>query len=246
MTECVVTGWVGEEAQAPNYPYLKMLTWDEINTYNGIGFEFVSHSNQHVYFGGANVGSKADLIADVEASQAALIAHGCNPDFLVYPGGHHDDSNDGIVDAVVRTHFKGAVAIANVANTTPLYTYSIFRYSILDEQNGKQNITDSDGNTRSVYPVHSLDWFKAVIDDAIETGKWVVFMSHMYNYGNYYYNNDVKMLLVDVAKYIAQQGGKIMTLSDAFNVRKNRFESAPRSKSVSYIVDYKGQVFDKQ
>lgn len=245
ITECVVTGWVGEEAQAPNYPYITPLTWDEINTYNGVGFEFVSHSNQHVYFGGPNVGTVADLTADVEASQAALIAHGCNPEFLVYPGGHHDDSDGGIVDTVVRTHFKGAVAIANAANTTPLYTYSIFRYSILDESN-TTTVTDSAGNTRTVHPVHTLEWFQNIVDDAIANNKWVVFMSHLYNYGNYYYNNDMKARLADVAKYITTNGGKIMRLSDAFEIRKNRFESAPRVKSVSYIVDYKGTVFDKQ
>ena len=244
ITECVVTGWVGEEAQAPNYPYLTPLTWDEINTYNGVGFEFVSHSNQHVYFGGSNVGTVADLTADVEASQEALIAHGCNPEFLVYPGGHHDDSDGGIVDTVVRTHFKGAVAIANVANTTPLYTYSIFRYSIMDE-NSTTTVTDSAGHTRTVHPVHTFEWFKSIIDDAIANNKWVVFMSHLYNYGNYYYNEDMKSRLVDVAKYITTNGGKIMCLSDAFEIRKNRFESAPRSKAISYIVDYMGNVFDK-
>lgn len=244
ITECVVTGWVGEEAQAPSYPYITPLTWDEINTYNGVGFEFVSHSNQHVYFGGSNVGTVADLTADVEASQAALIAHGCNPEFLVYPGGHHDDSDGGIVDTVVRTHFKGAVAIANIANTTPLYTYSIFRYSIMDE-NSTTTVTDSAGNTRTVYPVHTLEWFKNIVDDAIANNKWVVFMSHLYNYGNYYYNDDMKSRLADVAKYITTKGGKIMKLSDAFELRKNRFESAPRSKQISYIVDYMGNVFDK-
>lgn len=244
ITECVVTGWVGEEAQAPNYPYITPLTWDEINTYNGLGFEFVSHSNQHVYFGGSNVGTVADLTADVEASQAALITHGCNPEFLVYPGGHHDDSDGGIVDTVVRTHFKGAVAIANTANTTPLYTYSIFRYSILDESS-TTTVTDSAGNTRTVHPVHTLEWFQNIVDDAIANNKWVVFMSHLYNYGNYYYNDDMKSRLADVAKYITTNGGKIMRLSDAFELRKNRFESAPRSKQISYIVDYMGNVFDK-
>lgn len=245
ITECIVTGWIGQQAQYPSAPYITPLTWDEVKKYQGVGFEFVSHSDQHVYFGGSNVGTVADLTADVEASQAALIAHGCNPEFLVYPGGHHDDSNGGIVDSVVRTHFKGAVAIANVANGTPLYTYSIFRYSILDESSGKQAIVDSDGNTRDVYPVHTLQWFKDIVDDAIDNNKWVVFMSHLYNYGNYYYNADLKARLANVAKYIADKGGKIMTLSDAFELRKNRFESAPRSKQISYIVDYMGNVFDK-
>ena len=63
---------------------------------------------------------------------------------------------------------------------------------------------------------------------------------------NYYYNDDLKNRLVEVAKYITSNGGRIMRLSDAFENRKNRFESAPRSKSVSYIVDRNGTVFDKQ
>lgn len=244
ITECLVTGWVGEQAQAPNYPYLTPVTWDEVNTYNGVGFEFVSHSHEHVYFGGANAGTKAELTADVEASQAALIAHNCNPNFLVYPGGHHDDSDNGIVDDVVRTHFEGAVAIANTGNGTPLYTYSIFRYSILDE-NDSATVVDSDNNTRTVHPIRTLQWFKDIVDDAIAKNKWIVFMSHLYNYGNYYYNDDVKSMLSEVAKYITTKGGKILKLSDAFDIRRNRYESAPRVKSVSYIVDYEGKVFDK-
>ena len=143
ISECVVTGWVGQSAQAPSAPYLRPLTWDEIAKYQCIGFEFISHSHNHAKFGGTDAGSQADLIADVEASQQALSAHNCNPDFLVYPGGHHDNTDNGIVDNVVRTHFKGAVAISNVPNTVPLYTYSIFRYSVVDESGGKVEVTDS-------------------------------------------------------------------------------------------------------
>lgn len=245
ITEALVTNWIGQEAQAPDYPYLTPLTWDEIKQYQGVGFEFVSHSHNHLYFGGADVGTEQALTADVEASQAQLIAHNCNPEFLVYPGGRKDQSDNGIIDTVVRTHFKGAVAISEAANTVPLYTYTIFRYSILDSNN-TQSVEDSNGNTRNVYLVHTLDWFKNIIDDAIANNKWVVFMSHLYNYGNYYYNNDLKNRLSEVAKYITDNGGQIMTLSDAFNIRKNRFESAPRYKNISYIVDYNGTIFDKQ
>ena len=245
ITECVVTGWVGQQAQAPSAPYLRPLTWDEIVKYQATGFEFVSHSHSHAKFGGTGAGSQADLIADVEASQQALSAHNCNPDFLVYPGGHHDNSDNGIVDNVVRTHFKGAVAISNVPNTVPLYTYSIFRYSVVDESGGKVEVTDSNGDTRQVYPIRDLQWFKDLVDDAIAGKKWIVFMSHLYNYGNYYYNADVKSRIFDVAKYIVQSGGRIMTLSEAFEQRKNLFESAPRHKSVSYIVGYDGGIYDK-
>lgn len=245
ISESVVTGWVGQQSQAPSAPYLRPLTWNEIVKYQGIGFEFVSHSHNHAKFGGTGAGSQSDLIADVEASQQALSAHNCSPDFLVYPGGHHDNNDNGIVDNVVRTHFKGAVAISNVPNTVPLYTYSIFRYSVVDESGGKVEVTDSNGDTRQVYPMRDLQWFKDLVDDAIAGKKWIVFMSHLYNYGNYYYNADVKSRISDVAKYIVQNGGRIMTLSEAFEQRKNLFESAPRHKNVSYIVGYDGGIYDK-
>jgi len=188
----------------------KCITWETIDELQQIGFEFISHTKDH-----SNITTLTDsaLIENLQSSINALKQHGCNSDFLVYPGNRHDEATDKIVSQL----FKGAFWQGDRPNYLPLNNTAINRYSILNTST-KIQIKDSNGETQFVYPAKSDEILHAIIDEAIERGGWVVFMSHFYNSysSGYHCDEEMRNAIIRLVRYARSKGVQIMTVGEAF------------------------------
>src|SRR5690606_33084996 len=115
-----------------------------------LGVEFVSHSHSHGYLGDF---TEQELRTDFELSQAFLKQHGLTHDVLVYPYG----SQSNLLRRVAREYFSCGVDIINGYNTPPLATYRIQRMS---------------------WNKTTLEEYKAVVDEVITNGGWLIWMTH--------------------------------------------------------------------
>ena len=72
--------------------------------------------------------------ADFIASQQLLREHGCNTNFLIYPGGRTPTNTE--TWNLVKRYFMGGVLANRVAtNTTPINPHKLRRHSIYDSDN---------------------------------------------------------------------------------------------------------------
>ena len=100
------------------------------------------------------------------------------------------------------------------------------------------------------FTLYSLDYYKSIIDTAVANNEWLIFMSHLRTdvdsngVGTYYCDEDTKDLLVDVCKYIAQSGAKLVTLSEGYDAFKNRIDCGSLEDESYYIVDRDGVVHE--
>ena len=114
-----------------------------------------------------------------------------NSDYMIYPYGAYNDD----IELLARKYFKAGVSIDNKSN------------HIAD--NGKYNI-----HRVFIENTHDLDYYKNIIDTAIQNGDWLVFGTHSAAaIGTW--DTD---LVTDVFSY-AKEKAKIMTLSQALSYR---------------------------
>ena len=189
----------------------KRITWDRVEELRRKGFEFISHTHNHINL---STSSSTTISSDFIASKVALAEHNCTPDFVVYPGNNHN----AISDQIVETNFKGGFWQGDYMNVPPLNITAINRYTYLNT-GSRINIIDNDGIERSVYAIKTDEELNEIIDDAVLRGGWVVFMCHFRNsYSDgYYYDDSVKNSIIRLCRYAKSKGVRIMNVSDAFN-----------------------------
>lgn len=214
-------------------------TWDDIDRTRNKGFEFISHTHNHIYLTDE---TDETIIADFEATIQKLREHNCSSDVLCYPGGRVDDR----VKALVKKYFKCAVSVDLKLQELPLDDYRISRISVAHRTEKEEVVID--GQTYEVSRVLSLDEFKSIVDEAVEKGAWLVFMSHFRNtLGDGYYCNDtIRDRMVDVIKYIGSVGCEILPFSEAYDKMKNRVSCGIITDNNHYIVDCNGTVYDSE
>ena len=122
----------------------------------------------------------------------------------------------------------------------PIYTYWLKRYSI---NNGDVLVKkEYNGETVSVYSCKSLDTLKSHIDKAIINGSWVIIMTHFRNDEHFYYNKDIKQMVIDLCRYAVEKGMTIQTFGQAFERYKNIMDSGSIYANPHYFVDCNGVV----
>lgn len=190
----------------------KKVSWNDVDRLNKIGFECVSHTNGHI-----NLTQKTEeeIRSDFSKSIELLKKHGCNSELVVYPGNKHNAFSD----TLVNEYFKGGFWLGEISNNRPTKKTAINRYSILNTSL-KINIVGNDGVEHSVYPLKSKEELYRIIDNAVLTGSWVVFMSHFRNEYNagFYIDDDVKHRIIDLINYAQSKGVQIKTAGEAFKI----------------------------
>lgn len=209
--------------------------WDDIDRTRNKGFEYVSHTHEHIYL---DEETDETIITDFQATIAALKSHNCTSDVLVYPGGRINAH----VKELTKRYFKCGVTVGLKLQTPPLDDYQINRVSFVADE--RETIT-VDGTDYSVYRVLSLDELKAIVDDAIDRGGWLIFMSHFRNTltDGYYFNDTIKERVIELIKYVGSKNIPIVTFSEGYEKMKNIVSCGTLSDETHYIVDCNGQMY---
>lgn len=173
------------------------MTWADVAALRPLGVEFVSHSHDHTLM---TTLSEADIVSRCIASQAALIAHGCQPNVLAYPGG----AANAAVIATCRRFFRAAIGVgAGTLNTPPIATFGISRAPLADSTN----------NTLAIY--------KAKVDEAVAGNGWLVWMSHS-QYASF--DATQQGYIRDLIDYAVSLGVEIVNVNDALDYIGNVVE----------------------
>lgn len=235
ITFALITGNIGGARYA---------TWDDVERMKNSGFDFISHTHGHINLRQTSVEA---IESDFIASQNALKEHGCNPEHFAYPFGYVPTDESKM--SLIKHYFKSGIAIEYQENVPPLNTYKIMRESLVDTTRKVEHIVD--GEVKEFYPVHSLDWFKDVIDTAKANNSWLIIMTHFRvaidadGTGRYYVDESTKDLMVEVCKYAVSNGVKIQTYSEAFENFKNQLECGSVDDDSYYIVDCYGKIHER-
>lgn len=187
-----------------------MATWERIERLANRDFEFVSHTHNHISLNDNDVPEET-IEADFASTIQALREHYCESGFLVYPYTLITTRNK----ALVEKYFNLGFGLGNAINTRPIVRPEMHRYDINEGTKVEKTI---DGQTVMVYPFKSLETIKGYINKCLRNNGWIVFMSHLRNtYGDgYYYDNDVKQLILDIVAYARSLGFEISTVRDAY------------------------------
>jgi len=207
VTMALITANVGVADYAVN--------WDDVARLKNIGFEFVSHTHEHIFLGDASL-TENEVIADFKNTIAALASHGCESKFLVYPYTTITSENE----ALVRKYFSLGISLQNQLNVPYISKTMVHRYDI-NSGTGEKTI---DGETVTVHLFRDFENMKSIIDDAVLHNGWIVFMSHLrntYRGDQYYYDANVKQLIVDTVAYARSRNVEITTVSNAYAVYRN-------------------------
>lgn len=234
ITSCLVTGVMGDGVNNP-----EKASWEDVARLQNKGFEFVSHTHNHI-----NITERTEEVVEQQFkdSIAALREHGCESRYLVYP--YNAINTERI--PLVRKYFRAGVGLGNdTDNPLPLYTYWIRRHSI---NSGEFVDVQYEGETVSAHAFHSYDTLKGYIDAAFANGSWVIIMTHLRNDGVFYHDEESRQMIIDLCKYAIEKGMMIQTFGEAFERYKNVMEINTIYSGNYYIVDcngvphYRGQV----
>lgn len=237
ITSALVTNAMGAE----NDPNRTKASWSDVARLQEKGFEFVSHTHNHI-----NVLKTSDKTceADFAASIALLREHGCEYRYLVYP--YNATSSTKI--ALVKQYFEAAVGLGGndadpgAVNALPVYTHWLRRYSINEAEETKK--VEYNGQTVEVHAFKDLDTLKDYVDDAITNGGWVIIMTHLRNNGEFYHDAESRQMILDLCEYAREKGVAIQTFGEAYARYKNIEESGNQSiyGNPHYVVDCNGVV----
>ena len=200
-TFALITAKVGE----PN-----RITWADVDRLKAKGFEFISHTHNHIKLTELN---SEEIINEFTSTKAVLDQHGCNSDFIVYPHNLHST----ISDALLPQYFKAGFSENNNMNFQLLNNVALARYSYLGTK--VISVSDERGIAHNVLAPKSEIQFHAILDEALIKNGWMVMMCHFRNSysDNYHYGDDIKESVIKLAKSAKNRGIKIMTAGDAYN-----------------------------
>ena len=218
----------------PTFTNPTYMTEEQCRTVEQLGGEIVVHGGTSL----TDFATVAQAEANVIASKNALEAHGFKSDVYVYPG----SANNIAIREMMARHFKCAFKTGypqkgdSRVNDKCVPHYFIHRVSAGGYFDDK---TATYGN----YDTYTMDYFEAVIDDAVSKGGWLVFMTHawMMPIGCSYRlehdsangipaDLDEFELIADIVEYIQtlKANGadiEIVNASDGFELFKNEVQA---------------------
>lgn len=218
----------------PTFVNPAYMTEAQCRTVEQLGGEIVVHGGTSL----TEFNTVAQAEENVLASKKALEAHGFKSDVYVYPG----SANNIEIREMMSKHFKCAFKTGypqkgdTRVNDKCVPHYFIHRVSAGGYYDDK---TATYGN----YDTYTLDYFKAVIDDAVTRGGWLVFMTHawmmpigcsyrlQHDSGNGIPADlDEFELIEDIIEYIQTLKAnntdiEIVTASEGFEMFKNEVQS---------------------
>lgn len=237
ITSALVTNAMGDE----NDPNRTKASWSDVARLQEKGFEFVSHTHNHI-----NVLKTDNKVCETDfaASIALLKEHGCEYRYLVYP--YNATSSQKI--SLVNKYFEAAVGLggndANPGsdNTLPVYTHWLRRYSINEAEETTK--VEYNGEIVDAHAFKDLDTLKSYIDDAVTNNSWVIIMTHLRNSGEFYHDAESRQMIIDLCKYAQEKGVAIQNFGEAYSRYKNITETGTQSiyGNPHYVVDCNGVV----
>lgn len=230
ITAALVTGQVGKGAHA---------SWDDIERLQAKGFEFVSHTHNHINL---LESSTSKIESELTNSINALKEHGCEWRYLVYP---YNAINKDLMP-LVSNHFEAGVGLGSgeTDNSLPIYTYHIRRYSINDTDISVKK--EYNGEIVSVHSFKSLETLKDYIDDVVVNNGWAIIMTHLRNDESFYFDEEMRANIIELCNYATQKGVQIKTFGEAFEQFKNKSEEGTIYDSLYRIVDCNGVLHYKK
>lgn len=187
ITMAIITNEVGN--QEGGY-----MTWKDVERLSKKGFEFVSHTDNHVVLTNCD---EQTILSELTNSIFTLDTHNCESRFLVYP----QNANNEYVHSLVDDHFLGAFQGKNKVNTFPISRYEICRVNLINSNaTPKKQLT--------------LSAMKKWIDSAVQKKGWLVFMAH--NYYNGVVGEKEEAELVEMIEYAKEKGCTFVTASEGY------------------------------
>ena len=224
ITSALVTNTIGKGAHA---------SWDDIARLQKKGFEFVSHTHNHINL---TKSTKTKIVTELTSSIDALKEHGCESKYLVYP---YNAITPELMP-LVKKYFEAGIGLGSgkTDNTIPIYTYHIRRYSINNTDISVEK--EYNGEIVSAHSFKSLDKLKDYIDDAVINGGWVIIMTHLRNDKSFYFDEEIRANIIELCNYAQGKGVEIKTFGEAFERFKNHSEEGTIYDTNYRIVDCNG------
>lgn len=238
ITSSLITGEMGDN----NDPNRIKVSWEDVvRLQTDKGFEFVSHTHNHINLLNS---SDEECITQFALSIEALKEHGCEYRYLVYPY----NAIDATKIPLVRQYFEAAVGLGGsgtnpgATNTLPAYNYWLRRYSINVAEETKTIVRD--GETVAVRAFKDLATLKGHIDEAIVNNGWIIIMTHLRDHEEFYYDAEIRAMIIDLIKYAQSKGVAIKTFGEAYAQFKTIEDDGDRSvyAETHYVKDCNGVV----
>ena len=228
ITSALVTGVMDDGETNP-----QKASWDDVARLQNKGYEFVSHTHNHI-----NITEQTDEVVtqQFKDSIAALREHGCESRYIVYP--YNAINTEKL--PLVKKYFTAAIGIGQETdNILPIQTHDLKRYSINSDEFVD---VEYEGETVSAHAFKTLDQLKGYIDTALINGGWVIIMTHLRNDGIFYHDEASRSMIIDLCKYAVEKGMLIQTFGEAYQRYKNVMETGTVNDSSYYITDCNGVV----
>ena len=224
ITSALVTNTIGKGAHA---------SWDDIARLQKKGFEFVSHTHNHINL---TKSTKTKIVEEFISSISALREHGCETKYLVYP---YNAINKDLMP-LVDQYFDAGIGLGSgkTDNSIPVYTFHLRRYSINNTEISVEK--EYNGEIVSVHSFKSLDELKDYIDDAVINGGWVIIMTHLRNDESFYFDEEMRANIIELCNYATEKGVEIKTFGEAYEQFKNKSEEGTIYDANYRIVDCNG------
>lgn len=166
------------------------ITWTQINTMAASGWEITNHTVDHTNL---TTIDEAQIVAEMEDSQARFIANGLNPKFLAYP----NNASNFLVRKLARGRFRAARGTdGGTMNKSVLNAFNLASVDMDDWSD--------------------LQTFKDLILQAYRQSRWIIFYGH-----SGAYDSDDLDDLDELIDYAQSLGVDIVTPSQALESFEN-------------------------
>jgi peptidoglycan/xylan/chitin deacetylase (PgdA/CDA1 family) len=205
----IISGWIGR----PGF-----MTKSQIDDIYNAGHEIASHSVNHDW--------ATTHPEQIKQSYDALNDLGYEVENLVYVGGYFDQN----VISETKKYYNCAVVVDRGLNTSPIRTFGLKRFAIGSMWAG--NVQDGileDGSYAS---------YKAMVDKAVATNSWLIFMSHC---NNPQHDAVQEQHMSNIIDYIKSLNVPIVTLKEGLKKYGNRVDIGD-AETKHFLVGVDGKI----
>jgi peptidoglycan/xylan/chitin deacetylase (PgdA/CDA1 family) len=181
------------------------LTTENLLELQAMGWEISSHTHNHIKLGEL---TDEEQELQMKLSKETLEAAGLKVTSICYPNSSVNEKTYKFAmkyyECGRRTNFYDQI------NTSPLQTWDL-RAIPIGSYFTTTKLTDLDTS--------SLEYYKWCVDQAVANNGWLIFMTHCNEH-----NSTQQGYIEETIQYIQSLNIPVVTLTDGFRIRKNRFE----------------------
>ena len=229
MTAALITGRITEKTR--NKDYYCYTGWDTVERLKEKGVEFVSHTHNHQNM---TEMSAEELEKDFADSQAALRAHGCRDDLLVFP--FNACSEEAL--SVVRRYFSAGVGCGGRINKSPGDLYILNRIDLCDTKVMARH--DFYGTSVRCYTIKTAELLQKHVKDALSVNGWLIFMCHAHNSpkGRFWFDENDEQTVVAFCRGVQDMGNvSFITLGEGVDLMRKYHDAAGSAEGHAHEWD---------